>query len=1403
MIGCNSDDSTAADAGVRVDEAGSTTAKGEPTQPHRDHDAGPPKPNHPSDYTRDEHSPADAAPESDDKPTSVHHHDEDAGHTAVPSKADAGEPDDHENGDDSDDDDETSASCGGANDPQLVVHIADDGTISVTCGNEVVLVVDPQPTTGSNNGGGNDHGGGNSGGGNHNDVDAGSDETSGGNGGTGGDGDSHSGLCTALHALEKFPARSTIVSSSATSPTPQPVFVADVYDRFRSGCGACHVDTGLGGFKVSPNTFTQLVTKEVIERIKDPDILQVMPPGTAYSSRGANDPILELYDLLMQWRNAIEPLLQADPTTVPTVYFPPSSGTSSDGTSPYLLSPELGAAMTNLGTCLPDAALVNTETTESLALDTKFAQATELPKTLKETDLTTLDSSELARRGVISYAPTYPLFSDDAGKMRYVRVPRGTAIVFDKATQEFTIPPNTRIYKTFLKKVKDANGNADRWRKIETRLIVSRPDNVMQDGTRQPTALFGTYQWDEAETEATLVEDPLRNGQPFRDRLFRYMTDEVEGPKLIADDIPDLDRELANRGAARYYGIPGSERCIGCHRGSSNHSFLLGFTPLQVNRLPMDDGSAPPAGSDTKHLHGIITPPSDDELTQLQRLVDYGVITGIDDPADPQEVFPLEVVEDEPPRNDYELIAQGYMVGNCGICHNPDGLASYENPVLKDILNFWPSQNGGVFGFPMKGDNAFSPRIFGGPSGDNPLPYISPELHQDSKQHNGGDMLAPWHSLIYRNVDTPFTYLDQLTLFPHMPLNVPGYDKRVRNIMGDWMTSIPARELATPVGEQTYEEVPPGASDYDAAKADADARLDSYHHGGRFDCVDFVECEKTLCDNPCVDTRDIVAHEVLDTIRDNSPTGPLTPEPVPNQFLVPVRPHWVNTDLTQPALDHWEPRRPDWAQVLMCGNGKVDLGDPAITTDDEECDDGPLGSTECSISCKKVNCSADDLSDEDQKKCVPTTRTAAEALTVELLQNIKLTDQFRELALGERPMTFWEKKPKCDLKDLPTGDTYTGPGPVAWITTSKKYGKPTDLPLYFQSPGEALFSSVCANCHGPKADSTGRQATTVALMSGGETRVANLRDGLLGQGHIQAQFGNWSSAEASPTDLAARYVSWMALGGTLRRIPEPVLTMVRKTKIYGQTRVFADYGVATPNMLEQAVRLCTAWLDSGRGTTPFILDQALPGFEEKESALLVTNGDLEMWRDLCTFSNPPPVRAIGPIEQRWSTQPDPHSDSFAGFALVSSSDLDGRPLYPGPNEQPDSADPYAANKSWFGTQTGHSVHGLFADNTVPWCIMEPQVDNPEYSTEWEVNFAGFKAAWEAEHPGELMPICADQMTTAFGTTADSLVYAWNDDRRDRWARRGAINGGLAVLSYLEAVNEGLLPKPAYNRCEDR
>ena len=197
----------------------------------------------------------------------------------------------------------------------------------------------------------------------------------------------------------------------------------------------------------------------VLARLKTNDIGKVMPPaaasGKAFSARVAPDPVLDLIRNLELWFDQQKP---ADIFYVPAAGSP-APGDGVESTASYLVSEQLGGQLTNIGSCVPSRGMYARESLPMDVLDTLFEQMTELPENLAETDLVSLDSALLAQHGVIGFAPAYPLWSDAAAKMRAVRVPRGKSIRFDRENQRFEIPPNTRFYKTFLKKIVDDNGS--------------------------------------------------------------------------------------------------------------------------------------------------------------------------------------------------------------------------------------------------------------------------------------------------------------------------------------------------------------------------------------------------------------------------------------------------------------------------------------------------------------------------------------------------------------------------------------------------------------------------------------------------------------------------------------------------------------------------------------------------------------------------------------------------------------------------------------------------------------------------------------------------------------------------------------------------------------------------------
>ncbi|MEN9808585.1 MAG: hypothetical protein RLZZ488_152 [Pseudomonadota bacterium] len=310
----------------------------------------------------------------------------------------------------------------------------------------------------------------------------------------------------------------------------------------------------------------------------------------------------------------------------------------------------------DLGSCIPRTDQIGVDAEK----DELFLNATQLPEKLSQTDLFTLDSLALARRGTLSYNVEYPLWADNAEKGRYVHFPavwdeakqkwKPSGARYDPVSKQLEIPPNTRFYKTFYKAVKSKSGET-LFRKVETRILVVRKS------PQEP--LLGSYKWNETESEATLVTLPYRDGTPFKDDIFKIVVDE-------------------NTGKTRKYAIPGKQRCVECHKGTDD--YVLGFTPLQLNRRPFGA-----AGRDRDI--------GADEVSQIVRFIDAGILNNVSSAAE------LPVLEDSngrQARNVHETRLQGYMVGNCAHCHNPDGFAMKDNKVALDL------REGQLFDFDLR-----------------------------------------------------------------------------------------------------------------------------------------------------------------------------------------------------------------------------------------------------------------------------------------------------------------------------------------------------------------------------------------------------------------------------------------------------------------------------------------------------------------------------------------------------------------------------------------------------------------------------------------------------------------------------------------------------------------------------
>src|SRR5215204_3480820 len=178
---------------------------------------------------------------------------------------------------------------------------------------------------------------------------------------------------------------------------------------------------------------------------------------------------------------------------------------------------------------------------------------------------------------------------------------------------------------------------------------ISLPPGSAIDGSDPDAWVFpvGTRLWKEFSFGERRVETRFIELQPDGQWLYAALAWNPEGTEA------QLVSERGRRGAyplggGRSHTIPGVNDCKACHQGG--RSEVLGFSALQLS--PDRDPGA---------LH------ADAAGVDLTSLVEKGLITGL-----PKSLL------DKAPRiaaaSPTERAALGYLHGNCGHCHNPQGL---------------------------------------------------------------------------------------------------------------------------------------------------------------------------------------------------------------------------------------------------------------------------------------------------------------------------------------------------------------------------------------------------------------------------------------------------------------------------------------------------------------------------------------------------------------------------------------------------------------------------------------------------------------------------------------------------------------------------------------------------------
>jgi uncharacterized repeat protein (TIGR03806 family) len=220
-------------------------------------------------------------------------------------------------------------------------------------------------------------------------------------------------------------------------------------------------------------------------------------------------------------------------------------------------------------------------------------------------------ADQIPRSGVMPYSLNTPLFSDNAVKLRFVKVPDGQAVEYN-ADNVFQFPIGTVIIKTFyfpnnfLDTAKGRN-------LMETRLLIHE-----QSGWK---AL--DYVWNDTQTDAFL---------------------EVAGN---SKEVEYVDANGKNR--SHKYIIPNQNQCKGCH---NNKEILTPIGP-----------SARQLNGDFAYGHG--------PENQLINWSKSGILKNM--PA--IENCPKTPVWNKPETGSLNDRARAYLDINCAHCHNPNGPA--------------------------------------------------------------------------------------------------------------------------------------------------------------------------------------------------------------------------------------------------------------------------------------------------------------------------------------------------------------------------------------------------------------------------------------------------------------------------------------------------------------------------------------------------------------------------------------------------------------------------------------------------------------------------------------------------------------------------------------------------------
>lgn len=240
------------------------------------------------------------------------------------------------------------------------------------------------------------------------------------------------------------------------------------------------------------------------------------------------------------------------------------------------------------------------------------AMAKPFPRKLSQTGLYTDTARGVLAPGVMPYSVNSPLWSDDAHKERFIAIPGNGKIQHDKHSG-WEFPEGTVLVKTFALDL--VEGDPSSRRRLETRI-----EHLEQHHWRNYT-----YVWNEAQTDADLLENPK------------------------GSDLTLNVRQRDGRMREQTWHFPGRAECTLCHTMPMN--YVLGPTTRQMNR-------------EHDYGNGVVANQIEvlNRLGMLQKPLKDGKANGL-----------MKLVDPKDSSASLDERARSYLHANCSHCHTKWG----------------------------------------------------------------------------------------------------------------------------------------------------------------------------------------------------------------------------------------------------------------------------------------------------------------------------------------------------------------------------------------------------------------------------------------------------------------------------------------------------------------------------------------------------------------------------------------------------------------------------------------------------------------------------------------------------------------------------------------------------------